>query len=348
MPTMPVKPQEVSAEQAAQLRRMGYTVSGGDTVHNAYSAAGNSYTPFYVTRGPGGQPITGPIPGIGGGAPGAPGAGGGPFGGDNAEAIAKNEERYAEILKGYNSRFDTAMADLKGSGEQEAADIAKSSQNMYGGQYQNLVDRGLAGTQAAPALAMGVERQKTAEMGRLADRLRQYRIGLQTGLQQDTLQFQERREDEQPDMGQYIQLMQAYGAGGAGQGGGGGGGSASYGYGDGEGGGGPVRWSPREEAMANIGDWHNQRDYGSTPSQGSNYSLDYLAGLSPAQVGVKTGGSSAQGGGYAQPAPQQSMGAVSVPGLQAPAAVRSMAPRSGMVAPAAKITTIKKPMVKSY
>lgn len=130
-----------------------------------------------------------------------------------------NEERYKDILGGYNTRYDTAMSTLEGLGAQEGSDIRSDWDAQQKASEMRLKRAGLAGTTVMPTMAAGIERQKQADLNRMNERLQRERLGYQTGLSQDTLQFKERRNDLQPDMGMYATLMEKAGNGYGGGGG---------------------------------------------------------------------------------------------------------------------------------
>lgn len=161
------------------------------------------------------------------------------------------------LLAGYNQRYNDAMSNLAGAGAQETADINQSAQAQGANIQQGLVNSGLAGTTVAPTLAIGNEKNKQAELGRLNESLRQQRlstmaglsgdtlaaqanlnqgqaglasqlgqaqIGAQSGIGQNKLNFQERVNQPYPDLNQLSQTMiglgkAGYGSGGAGPGG---------------------------------------------------------------------------------------------------------------------------------
>jgi hypothetical protein len=168
------------------------------------------------------------------------------------QQYADSQAGYADILKGYNERYSTAMGNLNNAGVQEAADINEASMKQGSGIQQNLVASGLAGTTIAPTMAMGVERERVNEQGRLNERIRKERLAVQSGLSGDTLNFRqqqqsqadrqradmlafqqqqqqmsagltkgmldfkERREDSYPELSQYASLLEKLGSGGMG------------------------------------------------------------------------------------------------------------------------------------
>lgn len=131
------------------------------------------------------------------------------------EAKATNEARYNDILGQYGDRYDRNMGYVEGMGTQERADINTQWNNERSAVGQDMVSRGLTGTTIKPSMEMGVERQRTAALGRLNDRLLQQKLYADMQLSGDKLGFMERREDEYPDPNLLAQLAQNYGQSGA-------------------------------------------------------------------------------------------------------------------------------------
>lgn len=107
------------------------------------------------------------------------------------EAKAANEQRYQDILKGYEQQGQQAVADVN-----SAYDAAESRG------AQDLVSSGLAGTTVLPSMRAGIAKQKTAAVGRLKESLLADRLG-----------FMERRTDQYPDYSQLLQLAMLQGRG---------------------------------------------------------------------------------------------------------------------------------------
>lgn len=181
-----------------------------------------------------------------------------------------NEARYGDIITGYGQRigdvtagnnqlisaqqklYDDTMREAAGLGLQEQSDLRQDWDKQAAQADDRMRRMGLAGTTVMPTMSAGVEKQKQADMSRLNERLQRERLGMMTDLGQrvntakanalqqtdtikgDRLNFMERREDMQPDMGMYAQLMTQAGNGNGGSVGGGGG---TGGVGGGAGGG---------------------------------------------------------------------------------------------------------------
>lgn len=149
-----------------------------------------------------------------------------------AEAKDKNESRYNEILGGqdngdeqtgdegrydqasqggYRDRFTRNMEELDRLSNQERRDIYRRYGDQNASQQAGLNARGLSGTTIAPTMANAMARQQDESLLRLQDQTVRERIGLDTRLSEDTLRFQERREDEYPDLQQMVQLAQMEG-----------------------------------------------------------------------------------------------------------------------------------------
>lgn len=158
--------------------------------------------------------------GMGGGG----GGGGSSFSDAYAEANAANEARYRDVLGGYQNRYERNMEDLRGSGAQERNDINEAYKDQWAARQQSMIGRGLGNSSILDTMQAGNERERINDQGRLEERLRQQRIGLDTSLSGDTLGFMERRVDQQPDPMLAAQLAQGLGQAGYGAGGVGGGG----------------------------------------------------------------------------------------------------------------------------
>ena len=76
----------------------------------------------------------------------------------------------------YAGRTSKGMAMLKGAGAQERRDIASYYDSLLGKQRQSLKARGLGGTNVLESMGRGVGRERTADIGRLNERLRQQRF----------------------------------------------------------------------------------------------------------------------------------------------------------------------------
>lgn len=133
------------------------------------------------------------------------------------DAKAANLERYGEAKGMRTDLRERALADLNGSGAQEAKDIRQRYKNVDAQGEQDLIARGLGNSTRRGVMKRGVAREETNDMGRLNERLRQQRIGLDTGLTDEVADLIERRDDTYPDIGQLLDLMRGFGQSGFGQ-----------------------------------------------------------------------------------------------------------------------------------
>jgi len=141
------------------------------------------------------------------------------------EAKAENLRRYEEILVGYQGRSETAtagydklLASMTGLGDAEKEALRHSYDVSGSRQQQSLVNSGLASTTIRPAVQAGNTSAMNRALSLLNERLQRERVGVEgqrigaeAGYTGDTLGFQERREDEYPDVASYLQLMQQFG-----------------------------------------------------------------------------------------------------------------------------------------
>lgn len=159
-----------------------------------------------------------------GGAVGGGGGGGGvgPQAGKLFEAMQSqtdaanraNEERYEDTLAGYWDRYMRGIQNMMGAGQQEAADINEAAQGQGAALRQGLTARGLSNSTIMDNMNAGVERERRADQGRLQERLRNQFAQLDASLSGDVLGVMERRDDVQPDYGQFLQLAQMLGVSG--------------------------------------------------------------------------------------------------------------------------------------
>ena len=108
------------------------------------------------------------------------------------EAKAKTEERYQE-----------ALSNLEGVGEQEGRDIDTRFDSNRSAVGQSLVSSGLSGTSVLPSMQRGVERERTAAQSRLASMLARERN-----------QIISSRNDIPPDLNMLVNLLRQQGMGG--------------------------------------------------------------------------------------------------------------------------------------
>ena len=130
------------------------------------------------------------------------------------EAKAANEERYKNILTGYqdrsnqyqegaaglrddvlggyDARYQRNMNALQGQGQQEAIDIQRRYGELGAANQQDMVNRGLTGTTIMPTMRQGIAREQEGALSRLNERLINQRIGMDSQLSGDALSAQER------------------------------------------------------------------------------------------------------------------------------------------------------------
>lgn len=88
----------------------------------------------------------------------------------------------SDVLGQLKNLYGRSMANLKGAGDQERRDIEQSYGQRNSDIQQSLASSGMGNTTVGATMGLGVEREKRADMGRLEERLRQERIGLDTQL----------------------------------------------------------------------------------------------------------------------------------------------------------------------
>jgi hypothetical protein len=130
-----------------------------------------------------------------------------------------NEERYREILAGYDDLRGRVMGDLAGVGAQEKADIERDYRSMGSDVQQSLINRGFGNSSLGATMQFGVNRERLGALGRLNDRLARQRSQFDVGITTGKLGAIERRSDVGPDPAMLLQLAQAAGASGMGPGG---------------------------------------------------------------------------------------------------------------------------------
>ena len=145
------------------------------------------------------------------------------------EAKAANEARYAEGHGELSGVRDRSMAALDNLSGQELADIEQRGKNRQSSIKQNQQSLGLGGTTVGDTLAMGADRETSAEKRRAMDANAQQRIGTDIQTTGDLTGFIERRSDPYPDANPYIQLAMQQASQGVGGGGGGTTSNGSYG-----------------------------------------------------------------------------------------------------------------------
>ena len=114
------------------------------------------------------------------------------YGNRTGEVLRTLDTLAANLQSGYGERYRRGLENLDGAGEQERQDIDTRWQAATSRDMADLVSRGLRSTTLAPSLAMGRERERSADVGRLEERLRQERQALDERLSGDMLLATER------------------------------------------------------------------------------------------------------------------------------------------------------------
>jgi hypothetical protein len=122
-------------------------------------------------------------------------------------AKTANESRYQDILGGYETRYSEALAGLEGQGVQAGKDIGTTFDRVRAKNAQALVQSGLYSTTVAPAANIQAGVQETDARARLSERLSREKLGYQTGLSKEKLDFMERRTDTGPSESLYVNLL---------------------------------------------------------------------------------------------------------------------------------------------
>lgn len=133
-----------------------------------------------------------------------------------AEAKAKNESRYQEILGGYNQRTADAEATLGKLGATERMAIEDRYQTGRASADQDLISRGLGNTTVRSSVMRGYDTERDRALTRLSEDRANLRLQYMPTLEGDRLGFMERRNDVGPDLGQMAQLSAALGQSGFG------------------------------------------------------------------------------------------------------------------------------------
>lgn len=132
-------------------------------------------------------------------------------------ANAANEQRYQQVLTGYDDLHKRAMSTLDSVGSEERRDIDRRFNNQSAATYQTLVNRGFGNSNLPHVMSSGIERDRSSAHTRLSDQLARTRLGFDSSITQGKLGVIERRHDNGPDMNQLYQIASRLGASGYGQ-----------------------------------------------------------------------------------------------------------------------------------
>lgn len=128
-----------------------------------------------------------------------------------------NENRYNQILQGYDDLHARSMGAINQLGAQQRSDIDERYDHVNAANQQNLIARGFGNSTIPATMRMGVSRERNRDHNRLRDALVRERVGVDSGLTQGKLGVIERRQDVGPDPAQLAALMQQLGQAGYGQ-----------------------------------------------------------------------------------------------------------------------------------
>ena len=151
-----------------------------------------------LSRSAGGSTRTRGGTGGGGAISSTGGGGGGQFGG-LFKQIQKAQKKANEANE---ARFQAAMKQFEGLGQAGEARIARSTEQRQGAATQNLTSRGLGSTTITSAVERGIAGDAETQRQELGERVAVQKAGLL-----------ERKTDLGPDLGMFVNLLQAAGQG---------------------------------------------------------------------------------------------------------------------------------------
>ena len=127
------------------------------------------------------------------------------------EAKQANEQRYSQILGGYESLYNDTMTGLEGMGDAARKDVNSGYNKAFSQSMQGLVNSGMANSTILPSVSLNNARQRTDALNSLNETLRREKLGYMNNITNNKLQFMERREDTYPDLNLFTSLMNNYG-----------------------------------------------------------------------------------------------------------------------------------------
>ncbi len=127
------------------------------------------------------------------------------------EAKAANEQRYGQILGGFDTLYSDTMTGLDGMGDAAKKDVNTAYDKAHSQSMQGLVNSGMANSTIMPSVTLSNARQRTDATNSLNEMLRRERLGYMNNITNNKLGFMERREDSYPDVNLYASLMNNYG-----------------------------------------------------------------------------------------------------------------------------------------
>ena len=97
-----------------------------------------------------------------------------------------------DVLNGYEARYQRGLSNLEGLGTQEKNDILRQYGELGAANQQDMTTRGLTGTTIMPTMRQGIMREQQAALSRVNERLQNQRLAVDSGLSGDALSAQER------------------------------------------------------------------------------------------------------------------------------------------------------------
>jgi len=112
------------------------------------------------------------------------------YGGLADRLLGSYDQGASSLEQGFLDRYNRGLANLKGMGDQERRDINERYDARSGALNQDLISRGIRNSTVAQSMQQGNERERTADLGRLEERLRQQRLDTDAALSGDLLNMQ--------------------------------------------------------------------------------------------------------------------------------------------------------------
>lgn len=134
------------------------------------------------------------------------------------EANDANRQRYEDILKRLEERYERGMSRVSEWGKTAEADARESAFEAMAGIQANLSARGLGNSTIVEAFRQRNARDLNRNLTQISEMRDSRAAQYDQALSGDIASFMERRTDKAPDFGQIAALAQAYGVGGGGQG----------------------------------------------------------------------------------------------------------------------------------
>lgn len=127
------------------------------------------------------------------------------------EAKQANEQRYSQILGGFDTLYSDTMSGLDTMGQQGRKDVSAGYNKAFSQGMQGLVSAGMANSTIVPSVSLNNARGREDAVNRLNEMLRREKLGYMNNITGNKLSFMERREDNYPDVNLYSSLMNNYG-----------------------------------------------------------------------------------------------------------------------------------------